>query len=154
MTLQQAAPKFSSAIQTAQFPEMPLAEDVPFSDQPALRGWTRYSLFAETVTTELRYVRSNLASNFLEDVLASCEGRTLSIRKGRIYWRARLGCEVHDVSHGYGDIDVITPEERPYKASEMKSIPKWHIEGRANPRGIPYLYLATTRDTALAEIRP
>jgi hypothetical protein len=36
----------------------------------------------------------------------------------------------------------------------MKPIPNWQSEGRANPRGIPYLYLATTRDTALAEVRP
>ncbi|MFQ5853897.1 MAG: RES family NAD+ phosphorylase [Candidatus Binatia bacterium] len=27
-------------------------------------------------------------------------------------------------------------------------------EGRANPKGITYLYLATDRDTALAEVRP
>jgi len=36
----------------------------------------------------------------------------------------------------------------------MKPIPNWQSEGRANPRGIPYLYLATTRETALAEVRP
>ncbi|MFZ0569740.1 MAG: RES domain-containing protein [Rhodomicrobium sp.] len=36
----------------------------------------------------------------------------------------------------------------------MKPIPNWLSEGRANPRGIPYLYLASTRDTALAEVRP
>jgi RES domain-containing protein len=36
----------------------------------------------------------------------------------------------------------------------MKPIPNWHGEGRANPRGILALYLATTRDTALAEVRP
>ncbi len=27
-------------------------------------------------------------------------------------------------------------------------------EGRANPKGIPYLYLATNQDTAMAEVRP
>jgi RES domain-containing protein len=36
----------------------------------------------------------------------------------------------------------------------MKPIPKWQGEGRANPRGIPVLYLATHRETALAEVRP
>jgi hypothetical protein len=129
-------------------------EDEPFRDPPALRGWSRYSLFAESVTTGLRYVRDNLASSFLEDVLASCEGRKLSISKGRIYWRARLGCKIDDIVHHYGDIDVITPEERPYKESEMKPVPNWQIDGRANSRGIPCLYLATTRVTALSEIRP
>jgi len=36
----------------------------------------------------------------------------------------------------------------------MKPIPNWQSEGRANPRGIPYLYMANTRDTALSEVRP
>jgi hypothetical protein len=36
----------------------------------------------------------------------------------------------------------------------MKPIPNWQGEGRANPRGIPSLYIATSADTALAEIRP
>ena len=30
----------------------------------------------------------------------------------------------------------------------------WGSEGRANPRGISYLYLATNKTTALAEVRP
>jgi hypothetical protein len=95
-----------------------------------------------------------LASSFLDDVIASCESRKLLISKGRIFWRARLGCETDNIVHHYGDIDVITPKERPYEASGMKPKPNWQIEGRANPPGIPCLYLATTRDTALSEIRP
>jgi hypothetical protein len=63
--------------------------DQPFSDRPALRGWTRYSLFAESVTTGLRYVRDNQTTNFLNDVVASCEERRLLMRQGRIFWRAQ-----------------------------------------------------------------
>lgn len=42
-----------------------------------------------------------------------------------------------------------------YPAAEMKSPPK-HLasHGRANPAGIPYLYLASTALTAVSEIRP
>jgi RES domain len=37
----------------------------------------------------------------------------------------------------------------------MKPLPmNWGSEGRANPRGISYLYLAMNKTTALAEIRP
>jgi hypothetical protein len=61
-----------------------------------------------------------LASSFLDDVIASCESRKLLISKGRIFWRARLGCETDNIVHHYGDIDVITPKERPYEASGMK----------------------------------
>ncbi|MBL7134409.1 MAG: RES family NAD+ phosphorylase [Phycisphaerae bacterium] len=36
----------------------------------------------------------------------------------------------------------------------MKPKPSCAREGRANPKGIPFLYLATDTDTALAEVRP
>ena len=36
----------------------------------------------------------------------------------------------------------------------MKPLKDRAVEGRANPKGIPYLYLATNRETALAEVRP
>ena len=36
----------------------------------------------------------------------------------------------------------------------MKPLIGRATEGRVNPKGIPYLYLATDRDTALAEVRP
>ncbi len=42
----------------------------------------------------------------------------------------------------------------PHNPTRMKPIPGQASEGRANPKGIPYLYLATHRDTALAEVRP
>ena len=36
----------------------------------------------------------------------------------------------------------------------MKPLPRKAREGRANPKGIPYLYLATDQNTCLAELRP
>jgi len=36
----------------------------------------------------------------------------------------------------------------------MKPLPDRAREGRANPKGIPYLYLATHEDIAVAEVRP
>jgi hypothetical protein len=36
----------------------------------------------------------------------------------------------------------------------MKPIPAKATDGRANPRGIPCLYLATKKDTAVLEVRP
>jgi len=41
-----------------------------------------------------------------------------------------------------------------YSAERMKPLRYAASEGRVNPKGIPYLYLATTRKTAIAEIRP
>lgn len=42
-----------------------------------------------------------------------------------------------------------------YEADEMRAPPKeLASHGRANPAGIPYLYLGSTAETAIAEVRP
>lgn len=45
--------------------------------------------------------------------------------------------------------------DQPYKIEEMGAPPK-HLatHGRANPTGIPYLYLGSLQETAAAEVRP
>lgn len=49
----------------------------------------------------------------------------------------------------------LTVEDRPYSIEEMGAPPKHKAgHGRANPAGIPYLYLASTADTAVSELRP
>jgi hypothetical protein len=126
---------------------------------PAWRGFECYRQFAQSVKANLRYVRSKDATDFLNEVLASCATRKLTIPRGHPYWRARLGCVSEEITDEDSNEDtdkirVIHFEERPYGRDAMKPISNWQSEGRANPRGIPYLYLATTRDTALAEVRP
>jgi len=45
--------------------------------------------------------------------------------------------------------------EAPYDISEMGAPPKRLVShGRANPAGIPYLYIGSRPDTAIAEVRP
>lgn len=45
--------------------------------------------------------------------------------------------------------------ETPFAVAEMGAPPKKNASpGRANPAGIPYLYLGSAQDTAIAEIRP
>jgi RES domain len=121
---------------------------------PAWHGWHAYSEFVQSVKSELRYVRSPATNAFLDEVLASCASRKLTIPNKRNFWRARLGCEWEDVETTDGEITAVVEEPRPYSAKDMKPIQNWQSEGRANPRGMPRLYLATTRDTALAEVRP
>jgi RES domain-containing protein len=121
---------------------------------PAWKGWETYRLFAESVKTNLRYVRYRAADDFLAEVHATCGNHALPIPKETVFWRARLGCEYERIMRGAGDISVCWDEPRPYGADGMKPVSNWQSEGRANPPGIPCLYLATTRDTALAEVRP
>jgi hypothetical protein len=69
------------------------AEDAASRLGPVLRGWQRYQIFAESVKTDLRFVRNSTANDFLEKVLSSCRERKLTIPERRIFWRARRGCE-------------------------------------------------------------
>lgn len=45
-------------------------------------------------------------------------------------------------------------EPCPYHQKRMKPVLYFAAEGRANPKGIPYLYLATDKETAMSEVRP
>lgn len=123
---------------------------------PAWQGSHSYDEFAQSVKSSLRYVRSKPANAFLDEVLASSSRRKVDIPQGSIFWRARLGCDSVEVTQTdeEEDIAAVYEEDRPYAASGMKPVPNWQSEGRANPRGIPCLYLATSHDTALAEVRP
>ncbi len=48
----------------------------------------------------------------------------------------------------------INNEEKPFKLKDLKKPPAIKVlNGRANPLGIPYLYVASTTDTAIAEVR-
>jgi hypothetical protein len=49
----------------------------------------------------------------------------------------------------------IQSDEKPYAVDQMGAPPsKLAVSGRANPAGIPYLYLGSTLRTAICEIRP
>lgn len=122
---------------------------------PAWRGWDRYQRFAQSVTSDFRYIRNEADEKFLADVRANCVNRKVMIPGGTLFWRARLGCDYEiRVDKVDEELTVQFEDERPYAQDGMKPSPNWQTEGRANPRGIPYLYLATNCDTALAEVRP
>lgn len=67
-------------------------------------------------------------------------------------WRAQLGNDWDPIYDEDGE--RIDDQPAPYSPPRMKPLSDRATEGRANPKGIPYLYLATDRDTAMAEVRP
>jgi RES domain-containing protein len=83
---------------------------------------------------------------------AAKAGREQFFPAGSKLWRAQLGSDWDDVETE-GRI-VIAQIPGPLAPERMKPRRNEAIEGRVNPRGIPCLYLATRRDTAIAEVRP
>lgn len=68
---------------------------------------------------------------------------------GQLFWRAQLGHEWRPMNSDSDDkIPCAYPRDR------MKPLPGKAPDGRANPRGIPYLYLASSKETAMSEVRP
>jgi hypothetical protein len=78
-------------------------------------------------------------------VASTCKDRLLQVPTGKIFWRAQLGCEQDSVTY---------LEEVPYGQKRMKPRTERATEGRANAKGIPCLYVSTTKETAMSEVRP
>jgi len=110
-----------------------------------------YWQFQRTVRRVNRYLRTKDEDVFLKTVLVTSASRHTIIQRDKILWRAQLGHEWEAIT---ADDEVIDEVPRQYPPKRMLPLPDSASEGRANPKGIPYVYLATDRDTALGEVRP
>ena len=109
-----------------------------------------YWRFARAVVCTARYVRDAASDRFLATLLSQGAAHVELVEPGMVLWRAALGHGWMDERHEGDTFQVPTP----HPPDRMRPLPDRAKEGRANPKGIPYLYLATHRDTALAEVRP
>ena len=115
---------------------------------PGFASHRSYQQFAESVMTRWRYVSHPEQRAFLRALLETSVARQEVIGCGSRLWRAQLGQDCYPAD--------LTREEQPapLDIQRMKPLGDRAREGRANPKGIPYLYLATHKDTAIAEVRP
>jgi RES domain-containing protein len=112
------------------------------------KRWDDYQTFASAVKYSRRYVRTPEAEVFLQAVRNTARKRVLDIKAGRAVWRAQRG-SVEFVSDKHDTIDIIAhPPDR--------MMPRERVgpEGRVNSKGMPCFYGATTRETAMSEVRP
>jgi hypothetical protein len=108
---------------------------------PAFRSSDAYRRFADEVKHKTRYIRRSHAEEFLQTLLDEGRKRVETIHVHDIVYRAQLDCDAE-----------IDGEPAPFSADRMKPLKYQVSEGRANPKGIPHLYVSTDRDTALAEV--
>lgn len=110
-----------------------------------------YQKFANTVRSSGRFIHSEEVAAFLQAVSNTSKDREAALTAGAILWRAQTGSREwqrsDDAGHEWVD-DAPFPPERMIPPIRNPS------EGRVNPRGIAYLYLATNRKTAISEVRP
>ncbi|MFC1635054.1 RES family NAD+ phosphorylase [Planctomycetota bacterium] len=112
------------------------------------KGELVYLCFQSDVTRKLRYFRTAQSKEFLDAVLLTSKKREKTLRRGRKLWRAQLGSAERDGPQ------CGIKEDVPYPPERMKPLSDRAKEGRVNPKGIPYLYLATKKQTAVQEKRP
>lgn len=112
------------------------------------KSWRAYWDFCFRVISQNRYVRIQEDLEFLDAVLKTSKGRIRVVKKGQVFLRAQLGCGDEYVEEMDDSVDAPLPKSR------MKPKSEYSKNGRANPEGMPYLYLATTIDTAMSEVRP
>lgn len=92
--------------------------------------------------TENRFTLGEELAGFVELIIEYAKKyKTVSLPRNTVLYRARI----NDINHS----------STPFKLEEMGAPPAFLAgHGRLNPRGIPYLYLASSKLTAISEVRP
>lgn len=109
-------------------------------------SWQDYHNFEQDVKFRNRFVHSPEVDEFLFNIERTLPARERSLAHGSILYRGQIG---YDEYESEGQLIVSG-----FPANRMKPIPNKGKEGRANPKGISYLYLSNCENTALAELRP
>ena len=118
----------------------------------SFKSWQSYWSFRAAATNSNRYIFDEETKSFLEEVLASCKSRQRKIKSGTVFWRSQLGGDTRSVFDDEDNVNGYKP--CPYPEERMRPLLYEASEGRVNPKGIPCLYLATTKETAMSEVRP
>jgi hypothetical protein len=116
------------------------------------KAWNSFISFANTTRHKERYFYNKDIQEFFREVLATAQERIESIPKGQQYWRAQLGCNDDPCYDDNGNI--LAYNAVPYPTERMTPSADKACENRANPKGIPFLYLSTDETTAISEVRP
>lgn len=110
-----------------------------------------YREFSHSVIRTSRFIWTSNIKDFLDTVLETGRQRKEIIPNGSIFWRAQIG---HDWKPEEVEENVTEEFPSPFLPERMKPLLDRAKEGRANPKGIPYLYCADSQKTAIAEVRP
>jgi hypothetical protein len=117
----------------------------------SFKSWRSYWTFSHAVKNKSRYILDDESKEFLKAVEDTCTSRIKIIPISDSLWRSQLGCEYMPVYQEDIHVDSVPI---PFAFERMKPLSHSASEGRANPKGIPYLYVATDKETAMSEVRP
>jgi RES domain-containing protein len=110
-----------------------------------------YFRFVSHAMKHNRHFPSVESQAFLDALWATSGSRVVVFPAGKKFCRARLGCDYVPYEH---EGNVVYEEPAPFSGQEMIPLLDRAHEGRANPKGIPCLYVPSHWRTAIAEVRP
>ena len=110
-----------------------------------------YYKFSRDVCRSNRYFRGSETDEFFAILLQQAQLRRNLIPKGTIFYRAQLG---HGLEPHYDQEEYSGDVPCPFPTDRMKPLRDRAAEGRANPKGIPCLYISNLMETVLSEVRP
>lgn len=114
------------------------------------RSYRSFWTFAWYVRRHRRYRLPAEHLEFLETVIATGQKRIETIPAGTNFYRAQAGHDWRPEGQGEEAFEV----ECAFPPERMKPLADRALEGRANPKGIPFLYVATSMKTSVGECRP
>ena len=114
------------------------------------KSWYSYFDFANRIQRQNRFIRTSEDEEFFSEVLRTSKSRILELPEGLMLWRAQLGNALETRKEGQHEFEVPAA----FGPERMKPLEGRAKEGRANPKGIPVLYLSNDRETAMSETRP
>ncbi len=104
--------------------------------------------FCRYLLKQNRYVLNKKLDRFIETILFTAKKRERILKNKAVLFRARIGSDEREYEDGRIDVNPLPPQEIDAPPDGKA------IEGRINPRGISYLYLANDIETAISEVRP
>lgn len=122
------------------------------SEKREFRSWNDYRAFSDRIRRQNRFILSDCDREFLASVIDTIPERSGVLQPGRVFYRAQIGCDYHPVYSEDGE--YLHDEESAFGPTRMKPLTDRAREGRANPSGVPVLYVATSIETAISEVRP
>jgi hypothetical protein len=110
-----------------------------------------YRNFEQAVKLASRYVHDAEVREFLSTVIDTSAIRRVVIPGGGFLWRAQRGY-IWSKEHEGTEEEFEVPDA--YGPKRMIPDADFVGDGRVNAKGIPVLYLANTKEAAMAEVRP
>jgi hypothetical protein len=129
-------------------------KEITFGGMPVFPSADAYERFARKARSPHRFIRDHEDQEFFTALLRQAredDDRSQVLTPNFPLWRAQLG---HDSEPRYVDNEDIGDYPCPYSPERMKPLRDRARENRANPKGIPFLYLSNRKETAMSEVRP